>query len=456
MTGTMRGAVDKIVTYALRVTPSDQLLAIFDETSAGFMENVTTYAIERDIEATFIFLPKVYQEFLSNRIANTENPQSINVVLSEAILEADVILNALDAGAPTSALRGALIDSPRKTTSRFAHMPGITDDILSLIAASDFKAIHEHAELLAWGLGCAEKAELVSRDHRGKEYRLEMMLDGWNNEPLISSGTIEANSWGNLPPGEVFCCPGIGKVNGSCCINGSVAGSVLSPTSEFVVHFEQSVLTSYNRVDDGLPAPFVCGLADFSRDLGDLNWNRFAEFGIGLNPVIQNLTGNALYDEKAAFTAHVAIGDNAVFGGSNKVHIHEDLVTKQPDVILDGQRVIEAGSPALDKLQSMREGFLPNRMTIEPQFDVGIRENTLDVDGGTLYRRLVAGRRTSRVAMYPLHLAKAAEDVIDRMKRQGSASVDSFLEQYSGDRRRLGQEALEMLNFYRCLRFISR
>jgi hypothetical protein len=76
---------------------------------------------------------------------------------------------------------------------------------------------------------------------------------------------------------------------------------------------------------------------------GDLNWSNLAEIGIGLNPRVASLTGKMLFDEKAAGTAHVALGSNTFMGGRVTAAIHCDLVTRNPTVRVDGLTVVDHG-----------------------------------------------------------------------------------------------------------------
>jgi leucyl aminopeptidase (aminopeptidase T) len=64
-----------------------------------------------------------------------------------------------------------------------------------------------------------------------------------------------------------------------------------------------------------------------------------AELGIGLNPSIAP-RGHTMLDEKAAETAHVAIGRNTgAYGGDNEASIHVDCVFSNPRFEADGRAV---------------------------------------------------------------------------------------------------------------------
>ena len=61
-----------------------------------------------------------------------------------------------------------------------------------------------------------------------------------------------------------------------------------------------------------------------------------AELGIGLNPAVAP-RGHVMLDEKAARTAHVAIGRNTgSYGGDNEASIHVDMIFALPELEADG------------------------------------------------------------------------------------------------------------------------
>jgi leucyl aminopeptidase (aminopeptidase T) len=70
-----------------------------------------------------------------------------------------------------------------------------------------------------------------------------------------------------------------------------------------------------------------------------------AELGIGLNPAVKP-RGHVMLDEKAANTAHVAIGKNTgAYGGDNDAAIHVDCIFSEPELEADGNRVSLSAAP---------------------------------------------------------------------------------------------------------------
>jgi leucyl aminopeptidase (aminopeptidase T) len=73
-------------------------------------------------------------------------------------------------------------------------------------------------------------------------------------------------------------------------------------------------------------------------DVGNAAFN-LAELGIGTNLGVTELVGSVLLDEKAAGTVHIAIGDDAGFGGETEAPIHLDGILTEPRVRVDGEEL---------------------------------------------------------------------------------------------------------------------
>lgn len=59
------------------------------------------------------------------------------------------------------------------------------------------------------------------------------------------------------------------------------------------------------------------------------------EFGIGLNRSIVSVTGSSVLDEKVYGSAHIALGSNIPFGGTDEAPYHFDLVFYPVSILLD-------------------------------------------------------------------------------------------------------------------------
>jgi hypothetical protein len=352
--GTYLDSFRVLLFQCLQATRRDQVLVIYDESLAELFDDLVQVLIESRLQASFTYLPESYQRALVDwRRERLWLPDS----LYAAIGEATVILNVLNGHPWALPVRQAILDRKRVKGSRLAHIPGISSAVLEILSSSPVEQILEQSELMAWGLGEASRGRLVTYDGQGKPHALDLDLGGWENEPLMSPGVIHPGSWGNVPPGESFWCPDSLTGSGTVCINGSVPKAPLAKDEACLLHFEEGRLVRWEPDGEGPVPRFLRQAREAAEARQDPGWNQFAELGIGLNPVIERLTGNPLFDEKKAGTIHVAIGDNSGFGFGLRAGIHADLVTVAPTLILDGVEAMVEGeldAGALDRWRRSR------------------------------------------------------------------------------------------------------
>jgi hypothetical protein len=392
-----RHAFGVLLDRCLQATSHDEVLIFFDESAQRFFQALTDAITKRKLRATFVFVPKSYQLFL---MARKEPGDDSNVplprLLKSPVGDATVIMTLLDGDLATSSVRGAILNVRRPNGCRVAHVPGLTRSILEVLSDSPIDEIVSLSELLAWALGEAEEGELITYGQGGEKYSLTLQLDGWRCEPLMSPGIIFPNSWGNIPPGETFCCPdSYSSVCGTVCLNGSVPGAVLGPGKEALLYFEGGKLTDWDA--DSAVGVFLGTEQRRAAGRGDEHWNTFAELGIGLNPVIERLTGNSLFDEKAAKTIHIAIGDNSIFSGPVTSETHADLVIREPTLILNGHTAIRYGEIDLEALRTWRSTVEPSPLMIGERERVLIDSAKLEIQNGVLRRRLMRQDRLGYV-----------------------------------------------------------
>ena len=137
----------------------------------------------------------------------------------------------------------------------------------------------------------------------------------------------------NYPGGEVFVAPHSDGADGVLVADVTVPYTVPGLVDQPVVlRFEAGRVTA---IDGGRAAQMLRELvADAGTGAGVV-----AELGIGLNPAVVP-RGHVMLDEKAAGTAHVAIGNNVgPLGGDNAAEIHVDCVFSAPTLEADGRAV---------------------------------------------------------------------------------------------------------------------
>ncbi len=298
----------------------------------------------------------------------------------------------------TLRLKRAIISLRKQFSCKIVHSPGISEDVLKVTIKSPFKKIHKESELVAWALGNACKCQITSTDKFGDKYNLTFDIDGWENEPFMSSGRIFDDSWGNIPPGESFCCPDLASVNGQICINGSLPGYLLAPYEEVVLNFKHGKLKNWTSFGENVIKYFT-DLEEDAIKRKDYNWNSFAEFGIGLNPAIKKLVGSSLFDEKMAGTIHIAIGDNTSFGHGINSFYHDDLVCIKPSVQLDNYFIMNNGVLDAEQIKKWKRTISFDELDIYEKDVIVFHNKRLLSDTNAMYRILSKGDRKGKIAI---------------------------------------------------------
>jgi len=245
--------------------------------------------------------------------------------------------NCLSGDAAHTDFRGALV-AQRRVGLKIAHMPGATRQLLGHVLNVDYAALQSAAERLVYPLFLGTTIEIDT----GRNYTFTARLAGMKHVPVPSTGIIADGSWGNIPGAETYASPVRGTAEGELLVDGSLLKHVVGRRDPVLVSFRDGVLRTYHSKDTVL-LQAMTDLERLARARNERNWRNVAEIGIGLNPNVKRLTGNALVDEKKALTAHVAVGRSEGFGGDVDCAFHEDLVFKRPTIRVDGRLVVDRG-----------------------------------------------------------------------------------------------------------------
>jgi hypothetical protein len=185
--------------------------------------------------------------------------------------------------------------------------------------------------------------EFISRAADGTPHSLTTDIGGWERLPVASDGVISNGVWGNVPSGETYIAPIEGSAEGSIVINGSIPGLLIRQKEEIIIHFHKGRVVSITPEQNRTALFLKKEQIDRALEAGDENWRNLAEIGLGLNPAVDRLTGNMLFDEKKAGTAHIALGLNTFMGGLVNSKIHCDMVVRAPTIIVDGKTILKKG-----------------------------------------------------------------------------------------------------------------
>jgi hypothetical protein len=147
---------------------------------------------------------------------------------------------------------------------------------------------------------------------------------------ITDSKILGPGDFANYPNGEVFVAPHRDGADGVLVADLTVPYTVEGLVDEPVtLRFERGRVTS---IEGGRAAQMLRELVADAGNGADV----IAELGIGFNPTVAP-RGHVMLDEKAARTAHVAIGRNTgAYGGDNEASIHVDCIFGAPQVWVDG------------------------------------------------------------------------------------------------------------------------
>lgn len=171
--------------------------------------------------------------------------------------------------------------------------------------------------------------EVRIRGRAGTDLTLRVEGRPWKSDAL----PLAAGDGANYPGGEVYVAPlkdgADGVLVADLTVPYTVEGLVDEPVT---LRFERGRVV---EISGGKAAQMLRELVADAGTGADV----IAELGIGLNPAVKP-RGHVMLDEKAAHTAHVAIGKNTgAYGGDNDAAIHVDCIFSGPEVEVDGRRI---------------------------------------------------------------------------------------------------------------------
>lgn len=230
-----------------------------------------------------------------------------------------------------------------KKTMRGVWTPGITEDMLYRTANIDY------AELKARCVALKELFTGATSVRVTAPGGTDVEIDIQNRELLFDDGDFtKPGTGGNIPAGEVFISPVVGKTNGTIVYDGSMTFSdgdalleepiVCKVENGFVTTItgDASAKRLLKTITDAETKPALMEkekkLQKDQAPVYKRNARNIGELGIGLNPAAQ-ITGNMLEDEKAFHTCHFAIGEN--YDNDAPALIHLDGVVREPTIVLN-------------------------------------------------------------------------------------------------------------------------
>jgi aminopeptidase len=326
------GAKNAIET-CLNIKPGERVALIADEPSRAVAASLSAAMKDVHAECTSLLL----EDFGPRPI------KSAPAAVLEALETADVGILCMTPQPGELGARMAIVKIVERRQIRYAHMVGVTPEIMQQGMRADYRLVDRLSDKLRERMLRAET--LTVKTDAGTEFaaHFDRGLD-W----VKTSGLISPRYWSNLPAGEVFTTPA--TVDGTFVCD-ATAGD----------HFN-------GKYGDLQGTPLVleikgarlrqveCERKDLQQEFWDYchtdeNSDRVGELAFGTNLGLSQMIGNLLQDEKFP-GVHIAFGDP--YG--NQTHAdwqsrtHVDVLTRNCDVWIDQNQIIAKGRYQLDHL----------------------------------------------------------------------------------------------------------
>jgi aminopeptidase len=239
--------------------------------------------------------------------------------------------------------RMAIVATVERRQIRYAHMVGVTPGIMMQGMRADYRLVDRLSIKLCERMRMA--ASLRVETAYGTS--LKATFDPARHW-VKTSGIISRRYWSNLPAGEVFTTPA--SVDGVFVCNGT-AGDYFG-----LKYGELSRTPMTLDIRGGRLAGVHCDRKDLEREFHDYcqtdeHSDRVGELAFGTNLALSDMIGNLLQDEKVP-GVHLAFGDpyGSQTGADWKSTTHVDVLTRDCNVWIDDEKVIEKGKYLLGTL----------------------------------------------------------------------------------------------------------
>jgi leucyl aminopeptidase (aminopeptidase T) len=232
--------------------------------------------------------------------------------------------------------RMAIVRVVERRQIRYAHMVGVTPEIMKQGMRADYRMVDRLSDKLRERMLRAETLTVKTEAGTSFAAHFDRGLD-W----VKTSGLISPRYWSNLPAGEVFTTPA--TVDGTFVCD-ATAGDHFNgkygdlQTTPLVLTIKGARLTGVDCARKDLEEEFwqYCHT--------DENSDRVGELAFGTNLGLSSMIGVLLQDEKFP-GVHIAFGDP--YGSQThadwKSKTHVDVLTRNCDVWIDDDQVISKG-----------------------------------------------------------------------------------------------------------------
>jgi len=328
----MPGARNAVET-CLAVRPDEHVALISDEQSSAVAASLAQALRDRKTNFTGLILEELGPRPMKGA------PQPV----LDALETADVGILCMNPQPGELGARMAIVQVVERRRIRYAHMVGVTPQIMQQGMRADYKMVDKLSDRLRERMLRAET--LTVKTEAGTSFAAHFSRDlDW----VKTSGLISPRYWSNLPAGEVFTTPA--TVDGTFVCD-ATAGDYFNGK-----YGDLQATPMKLTIEDARLTRVECERKDLEQEFWDYchtdeNSDRIGELAFGTNLGLSEMIGILLQDEKFP-GVHIAFGDP--YGSQThadwKSRTHVDVLTRKCDVWIDTDKIIEKGRYQLDHL----------------------------------------------------------------------------------------------------------
>jgi aminopeptidase len=239
--------------------------------------------------------------------------------------------------------RMAIVGVVERRQIRYAHMVGVTPQIMTQGMRADYRMVDRLSDKLRERMLRAQTLTVKTEAGTSIAAHFDRGLD-W----VKTSGLISPRYWSNLPAGEVFTTPA--TVDGTFVCDATAGDYFNGKYGDL----QKTPLTL--KIAGARLVAVDCARKDLEKEFWeychtDENSDRVGELAFGTNLGLSEMIGILLQDEKFP-GVHLAFGDP--YGSQThanwKSRTHVDVLTRNCDVWIDTDQIIAKGKYQLDHL----------------------------------------------------------------------------------------------------------
>jgi aminopeptidase len=321
------------VEVCLAIRPDERVALIADEASGDVAASLA--AVLDDMGAP-------WEGVVIERIAGRPLTAAPPAVL-DALEHADAGILCVQPQQGELGARMAIVSVVERRGIRYAHMVGVTSQIMCQGMRADYRLVDELSQRLCERMPRAERLRVETPGGTALTATFDPKYT-W----VKTSGLINRRYWSNLPAGEVFTTPK--SVDGVFVCDGT-AGDYFGPkygdlrATPLTLEIAGGRLRAAHSDRKDLEQEFwqYCHTDEHS--------DRVGELAFGTNLALSEMIGILLQDEKVP-GVHLAFGDpyGSQTGAPWKSRTHVDVLTRNCDVWIDDHQVIRKGRYLLERL----------------------------------------------------------------------------------------------------------